>query len=42
MAIETLRHTPRSDCPVNDDDLLNGLASGIIRKRSPAALLMPA
>jgi hypothetical protein len=30
IATETLRHTPRSACPVNDEDLISGLASGII------------
>ncbi|MGD9924894.1 MAG: glycosyltransferase [Pseudorhodoplanes sp.] len=30
IAITTLRHTSRAACPVEDDDLLSGVASGII------------
>lgn len=39
LAIETLRHTPRSACPVGDDDLISGLASGIIPVRMDGELL---
>jgi cellulose synthase/poly-beta-1,6-N-acetylglucosamine synthase-like glycosyltransferase len=34
VAIETLRALPRSACPLSDDDLLSGLASGIIPIRT--------
>ena len=30
LVVESLRHTPRSACPVDDTDLLAGLACGII------------
>jgi cellulose synthase/poly-beta-1,6-N-acetylglucosamine synthase-like glycosyltransferase len=39
LAIDTLRHTPRSACPVNDDDLLAGLASGIIPIRGDGDII---
>jgi cellulose synthase/poly-beta-1,6-N-acetylglucosamine synthase-like glycosyltransferase len=39
LAIETLRHIPRSACPVSDDDLIFGLASGIIPIRTGADLI---
>ena len=39
LATETLRHTPRSACPVNDDDLISGLASGIIPIRMEGELI---
>jgi hypothetical protein len=39
LAIETLHHTPRSACPVDDDDLISGLASGIIPIRLGGELL---
>lgn len=39
LAIDTLRHTSRSACPVDDDDLLAGLASGIIPIRDNGNLV---
>lgn len=33
LAVETLQGTPRSACPVDDADLISGLASGIIPVR---------
>lgn len=33
VAVETLRGTPRSACPVGDDDLILGLANGILPVR---------
>jgi hypothetical protein len=39
LAVETLRGTPRSACPVNDDDLLSALASGIVPIRTAGDLL---
>lgn len=39
VAVETLRTTPRSACPVSDADLLSGLASGIIPIRTPDNLI---
>jgi cellulose synthase/poly-beta-1,6-N-acetylglucosamine synthase-like glycosyltransferase len=37
--VETLRETPRAACPLSDDDLLSGLATGIIPIRTPHALI---
>jgi hypothetical protein len=39
LAIETLRHIQRSACPVSDDDLILGLASGIIPIRAGTDLI---
>lgn len=39
VAVETLRTTPRSACPVPDDDLLSGLASGIVPIQTPKDLI---
>ena len=39
LAVETLRRTPRSACPVNDADLISGLASGIIPIRVNAGVV---
>ena len=39
LAVETLRDTPRSACPVNDEDLLSALASGIVPIRNAGNLI---
>ena len=39
LAVETLHHTPRAACPVGDDDLISGLASGIIPVRMDGELI---
>jgi cellulose synthase/poly-beta-1,6-N-acetylglucosamine synthase-like glycosyltransferase len=39
IAVETLRQTQRSACPVDDDDLISGLASGIVPIRAGGELL---
>lgn len=39
LVIETLRRTPRSACPVNDDELISGLASGIVPMRAGGELV---
>ena len=39
LALQSLRDTPRAACPVNDDDLLSGLACGIIPIRSRGEMI---
>src|SRR5688572_3089310 len=39
LAIETLRHTPRSACPVDDNDLIAALANGILPVRTGYGLI---
>jgi cellulose synthase/poly-beta-1,6-N-acetylglucosamine synthase-like glycosyltransferase len=39
LIVETLHDTSRSACPVNDDDLISGLASGIVPIRAGGGLV---